>query len=270
MTVNGKATAGARAGPLLLLPLLLLLTCSPALAATPISPANVLFGHAIKNGGLAPYPAETTSFEHNCSAPPCVITHINVPSIYPQQSCPWDWENGRLRVYVDGAATPSVDITLLQLSSVGTLAASGNNLSPQAPFGNDLFGKTALTGGVYSTMRIPFGKSIRTAIVAPASCNVTQIFWFVVRGVEALPVTVGDFVVSWKGTNCFALHHGAQPLIVYRFAAPLPAGFVAAAAARPSAAHRVAQHERDAAAQPGVLGGIRARHHRGLDCALLL
>jgi hypothetical protein len=49
---------------------------------------------------------ELDVYNHTCGAPPCVITQIHVPSIYPGRGCPWDWESGRLRVYVDGEAAP--------------------------------------------------------------------------------------------------------------------------------------------------------------------
>jgi hypothetical protein len=41
------------------------------------------------------------------------------------------------------------------------------------------------------TLRIPFQASIRTAIVPPPTCTHSAIFWFIIRGVEALPITLG-------------------------------------------------------------------------------
>lgn len=157
--------------------------------AVNVNPANTLFGHAIKNGPLQPN-TETTTFEHNCTFAPCTITQIHVPSIYPTAGCPWDWENGLLRVYVDGALT--IQLRLLEIALVGSKGAVGHNAPADgSPFGNDLFGKTAVSGGVYTTMRIPFQSSIRTTIQAPASCNATSIYWFVIRGVEGMPVVLG-------------------------------------------------------------------------------
>ena len=87
-------------------------------------------------------------FAHNCTTAPCTITQIHVPSIYPGSGCPWDWESGILRVYVDGAAVPTIDITLLQMAAVSAAADTGNG-GPQdvSPFGANLFGKNARTGG---------------------------------------------------------------------------------------------------------------------------
>jgi hypothetical protein len=161
--------------------------------AVPFNPKLRSFGFAIKNGPL-PGGVEQETFAHNCTLPPCAVTQLHFPSIYPQGACPWDWENGRFRVYVDGEATPSIDVTLLQMASVGSLAATGNSKPADgSPFGNDLFGKTSVTGGVFSTVRIPFMTSIETTITAPPSCATgSSIVWFIIRGVEGLPVTVGD------------------------------------------------------------------------------
>ena len=171
-----------------------------AAAAAPIS-KSTLFGSAIKNGVLVAG-VEQTTFEHNCSAPPCAITLMHVPSIYPDgndsPACPWDWQAGRLRVYVDGEAAASVDVTLRQLAGVGSRAAVGNDAPGDgSPFGHELFGKTARTGGVYSTLRVPFGASVRTTIRGPDSCNQSSYFWFVIRGVENAPLLLpgGEFAL---------------------------------------------------------------------------
>jgi hypothetical protein len=176
--------------------LALLLVLSGALAAVPLTSKQTVFGHAIKNGPIGCPRVELTTFEHNCTTAPCVVTQIHVPSIYPQGSDPFDWQNGRLRVYVDGATAASVDVSLLELAHVGHLGSVGNNPATDgSPFGNELFGKTARTGGVYSTMRIPFNASIRTSIQAPPSCTRSAIYWFIIRGIEGLPVTLGGELV---------------------------------------------------------------------------
>lgn len=157
------------------------------------SPANKLFGHAVKNGPL-PCGAEVTAFEHSCSAPPCTVTQLHVPSIYPGSSNPWDWENGRLRLYIDNETEASVDVLLRELAHVGAAGAVGNDPPADgSPFGNQLFGKTARTGGVYSTVRVPFGTSLRVTIQAAPSCapGSASIYWLIVRGLEALPLTLG-------------------------------------------------------------------------------
>ncbi len=44
-------------------------------AAVPVTNANMLFGHAIKNGPLPPN-TELTTFEHNCTVAPCTVTQV--------------------------------------------------------------------------------------------------------------------------------------------------------------------------------------------------
>jgi len=160
-------------------------------AVVPFSPALRLFGDAIKNGPIAAH-TETQVFNHTCGAAPCMITQLHVPSIYPQGGCPWDWEEGVLRFYVDGEASPSIVVTLLQLASVGAGGAQGNSHKDVSPFSSGLFGKNAQTGGVWSTMRIPFQTSIAISLQPPDSCDKTQIFWMIIRGVEAGGITLGD------------------------------------------------------------------------------
>lgn len=121
-----------------------------------------------------------------------MITQIHVPSIYPQGGCPWDWENGVMRFYIDGEAAPSITVTLLQLASVGAGGAQGNSHKDVSPFSAGLFGKNAQTGGVWSTMRIPFQLSISVSLQPPGTCDKTQIFWMIIRGVESAGVTLGE------------------------------------------------------------------------------
>lgn len=90
--------------------------------------------------------------------------------------------------YIDGEEAPSVSTTLLELAWVGRQAAISN--SPPSdnggrPWGVDLFGHTAKSGGVSSTMRIPFGESLRVTIKAPPSAKAQSTYWMIVRGVES-------------------------------------------------------------------------------------
>lgn len=119
-----------------------------------------------------------------------IRTPPTAPSTDPEGKDTWDWENGRLRFYIDNETVPSVDLLLRELASVGKRDAVGNTATI-GPFGNELFGKTAKTGGVYSTMRIPFGTSLRVTMTNAPSAAVGGIYWLIVRGVEALPVTLG-------------------------------------------------------------------------------
>jgi Protein of unknown function (DUF2961) len=168
--------------------------CTAAAAAAPFSAGNKLFGTAIKNGPIPPYTSgEWLVYNHSCGAPPCVITQIHVPSIYPGGGSPWDWENGMLRIYIDGEATPSIALTLLQLSSVGAGGAKGNTHSDVSPFSAELFGKNANTGGVWSTMRIPFQASVRVTVQQAASAGPHGgTLWIIIRGLEALTIRLAE------------------------------------------------------------------------------
>jgi len=81
-----------------------------------------------------------------------------------------------LSYYVDG--NPPLTVTLDMLAGIGF----GD---PAAPWGTEHFGKGAATGGVYSTLRVPFSKSIQIT----AQTNGPDLtFWFVVRGQMNAPI----------------------------------------------------------------------------------
>jgi hypothetical protein len=159
------------------------LLAGACLGAIPVHPQMKSFGHSIKNGHFFPKGNEITTFEHTCGTPPCAITQLHCPTAGPV-----GWQDARVRIYIDGEAMASIDITLLELVNVGVYNGQEGDAEP---WGNDLFGHTANKGGVYSTMRIPFGKSVKTTIES-AQADRSGTFWFIVRGVEAYPVILGD------------------------------------------------------------------------------
>jgi len=142
-----------------------------------------------------------TTFEHNCSLPPCVITQIHVPSIYPPSGEQWNWTHGILNFYIDGDTTPTITMTLLELAGESRFDTAGNNQpgnpgeSDGGAWGIGMMGRTAKSGGVYSTVRIPFGKSIKTTIQSPPSSNGQSIYWMIIRGLENHAVIVGDLTL---------------------------------------------------------------------------
>jgi hypothetical protein len=159
------------------------------------------FGHSVKNGAL-PANTEVTSFEHTCTTAPCVITQIHVPSIYPPHGEKWDWTLGTVRFYIDGESAASVECSLAEIAGEDNRFAVSRDNRPSttgptdgSPYGLALFGKTAKSGGVYSTVRIPFGKSVKVTIHSSAASKGQSIYWMIVRGLEAHPVTVGDLVL---------------------------------------------------------------------------
>jgi hypothetical protein len=167
----------------------------PLSFAPPLLPqSNKLFGSAVKNGPLPPFGTELEVFAHNCSVAPCQITQIHVPSIYKSGPCPDDWEHGRLRVYVDGAAAPTLDVRLLQLAFVGAAAEYEPQAKSSTLFSaGGLFGKNAGSGGVFTTIRIPFGASVRVTLEQAESCPTNEgVYWIIVRGVEAMPLRIAE------------------------------------------------------------------------------
>lgn len=98
-----------------------------------------------------------------------------------------DWpgyDKTRLRIYVDGETTPSIDMEL----GLGHGFAFGE---PAAPWGGKRLGKTGQPSGIYNTYRIPFGKSVRVTAERAKSSPESSPFWWIVRGTENLPVTIG-------------------------------------------------------------------------------
>lgn len=152
------------------------------------------FGHSIKNGDLVAN-KEILLFSHSCTTPPCTITQMHCPAAGPR------WYDAVVRIYVDGTAPP-LNFTLLELAmigdptNIGSAAGINHSAHPSpttqappgtgdhGPWGQALFGHTASNGGVYSTIRIPFGTSLWATLTAPASGT----FWFIIRGVENYPV----------------------------------------------------------------------------------
>jgi len=89
----------------------------------------------------------------------------------------------RLRVYVDGEATASIDMELMMGHGVGFQ-------DDAAPWGVARIGKTGHPSGIYNTYRIPFGKSVRVTAELAEGEKGSPLFWWIIRGVENLPVEI--------------------------------------------------------------------------------
>ena len=61
-------------------------------------------------------------------------------------------------------------------------------------------------GGVYSTVRIPFAKNLRATL--SSAQNTTGKFFFIIRGIEAYPVQIGD--LQLPATARLRLHRTKQ------------------------------------------------------------
>ena len=181
---------------------LFLLLAGPGVinAAQQVSPSQKLFGHSVKNGPL-PANTEVTTFEHNCTTAPCTITQIHVPSIYPPHGEDWKWTTGEISFYIDddaeadpATATPTLSMTLLELAGEGSFTTA-THPSDGSPYALGLMGKTATSGGVYSTMRIPFQRRLRTTIKADPTVKGQSVYWMIIRGIENYPVVLGDLTL---------------------------------------------------------------------------
>lgn len=98
-----------------------------------------------------------------------------------------DWpgyESTRVRFYVDEETKASIDMQLFAGHGIGWADQS-------APWGSQLVGKTGRPSGLYNTYRIPFGKSIRVTGQLGKTVERPQPFWWILRGVENLPVWLG-------------------------------------------------------------------------------
>ena len=90
----------------------------------------------------------------------------------------------RIRVYVDGESTASIDMDYW-------LGHGGGKLGIKEPWGVPQMGQL---GGVYNNYRISFGEGIRVTVqpTAPKLDGPTgNSAWWIIRGTENLPVVIG-------------------------------------------------------------------------------
>ena len=90
----------------------------------------------------------------------------------------------RIRVYVDDEPQASIDMELMMGIGVGFQDEA-------APWGIERIGKTGQPSGIYNTYRIPFGRSVRVTAERRNADKENPVFWWTIRGVENLPVTLG-------------------------------------------------------------------------------
>jgi hypothetical protein len=87
----------------------------------------------------------------------------------------------RLRIYVDGEMTPSIDMELGLGVGVGFEDS-------YAPWGSKFSGITGAPSGVFMNYRVPYSKNIRVTAELPAEVSRETVFWWIVRGIENLPL----------------------------------------------------------------------------------
>ena len=117
--------------------------------------------------------------------------------------------NTIIRYYIDDNSTPYIEMNLYMGHGIGFVTRTeektnatvsemvGNPDDPVIgedmgiPWGTRRIGHTAIGGGVYNTIRMPFKKSIRVTFETPQ----TGYYWYIIRGAQNYPIVVGDLVL---------------------------------------------------------------------------
>ena len=93
-------------------------------------------------------------------------------------------EDTRIRYYVDGEETASIDMDLYM--------GHGNGFNDnQAPWATKHVGKIGKRNGIFNNYRIPFGKRIRVTAQRSAEAADNPMIWWIIRGVENYRVEIG-------------------------------------------------------------------------------
>jgi len=116
----------------------------------------------------------------------------------------------RVRFYVDGETSASIDYQLYLAHGIGW----GDDSLYR---GHEYMGKNAYGGGIYHTFRIPFSSKIKVTAQLPYATSNTV--WFIIRGVERLPVILGEYQLPnttrlrlYKNENITVAPHQYVPL----------------------------------------------------------
>ena len=139
-----------------------------------------------------PYEEEVEVFSHVCDGV-AVHTSRELRQVSPESVCVmdhlWigsDWpgfQDSRLRYYIDGETTASVDFPFGLGNGSPHLDASEPPWSAGA-----LFGRTGQPSGIFNTFPIPFGRSVRvvvelrTTVPKENRTHERTPFWIIVRG----------------------------------------------------------------------------------------
>eukprot|EP01084_Bolivina_argentea_P116702 207302_1 len=102
-------------------------------------------------------------------------------------------ENTTLRVYVDDdyiTNKSSIECKLYMCHSIGFIGNKQHE-GQYVPWSTKRIGHQAFDGGLYNTIRIPFGKQIRITLWQ----NTAATFWFMARGVLNYPLVLGDLLL---------------------------------------------------------------------------
>jgi hypothetical protein len=164
---------------------------------TPIPLGLKSIGTAVKQAQLEAG-VEKTVFEHTLSP---TATHGVMTQAWHAGKSSGITPELRIRYYIDGETTASVDYPLflahgtgparLQETNLGPTDVPGTPTSKTGPWGNSLFGRTH-DSGWYNNYLVPFGKSIRITLTDP---HMSSPFWYMCRGAENLPLVVSGLTL---------------------------------------------------------------------------
>jgi len=100
-------------------------------------------------------------------------------------------EDTRIRYYIDGEETPSIDMDLYMGHGIGF---NDNH----APWITKWMGKIGKRNGVHNNYQIPFGKSIKVTAQRPPEYSDKVRVWWIVRGVENYRPVIGGVTLPKK------------------------------------------------------------------------
>ncbi|XP_028392889.1 uncharacterized protein LOC114517388 [Dendronephthya gigantea] len=92
----------------------------------------------------------------------------------------------RIRIYIDGEDTASLDFDLTMGQSVNI--EQKNNI----PWSTRMFGRQANGGGFFNTFRVPFTSGIKITVTNKVN---TGALWYIVRGLVGVPLQIGSFQI---------------------------------------------------------------------------
>lgn len=116
-------------------------------------------------------------------------------------------EDTRIRYYVDGEETASIDMELYMGHGIGFK-------DNYAPWATKHIGKVGKQNGIYNNYRIPFGKSIRVTAQRDKDAEDDPQIWWIIRGVENGRVRLGGVELPAEARlKLIRLeNHDAEPL----------------------------------------------------------
>lgn len=127
----------------------------------------------------------------------------------------------RIRVYVDDESTASINMEL------GMGIGFGFS-DTEAPWGTSVAGKTGDPSGIFNFYQIPFTSRIRVTAELPEGVPETQSFWWIVRGVENMPLIFGGISLPKHARMKLYTREGftASPLEEFSLCQTEKSGFI--------------------------------------------